>query len=500
MKIKLIYPPRHWTSTADKTTAINKGQHDLIPPLGIARLTSYLRANGYNVSQDDLDIRVYRYNEAHPSDSIDLSIFEDKGRVEAFLRGKEDQYLADTARKILDMTDCSSYDVYGFSLIANKVSVLGSSLVMSKLLKDEYDSTIVFGGLFGSYERILKSKVVDYIITFHGDLPLLKLCSKLGGENVTEEEIPGLVYLRDGRLEMNDPWYSKEKFFPLPTFDGLPVDMYAARFGDNGEKVLVLPYMFIDGCTMRCAFCVRSLAPYVNMNDVETVSQDLSYLSKKYKTRYFMFLNSNLNPTYDYADKLATRLISDDLGLLWSDCANMKHIDGKLLTKLKQAGAVRLVFGLESASPRMLKHIGKDISIKKAEQILKKSNDLGIWNEVELIVGMPTETDEDLKHTIDFINRNSRFVNFFYLNTYMLKDSLIRRSPGKYGIANIIPLEIGGSDVSMTPGFDEIDGLKWEDKVKQQERYFQIVSELIDPTDRGGSDIHSLFYAYSRLD
>jgi radical SAM superfamily enzyme YgiQ (UPF0313 family) len=53
-------------------------------------------------------------------------------------------------------------------------------------------------------------------------------------------------------------------------------------------------------------------------------------------------------------------------------------MDIKLLETLRDAGAARIVWGLETGSPRMLTYIQKNIKLSHVEACLKKSYELGI--------------------------------------------------------------------------------------------------------------------------
>jgi radical SAM superfamily enzyme YgiQ (UPF0313 family) len=71
-----------------------------------------------------------------------------------------------------------------------------------------------------------------------------------------------------------------------------------------------------------------------------------------------------------------------------------------LLAKLRRAGAIRPVWGLETASPRLQQLIHKGLDLKEVEQVLQWSHEAGIYNAVQIIAGLPTERDEDIEATV----------------------------------------------------------------------------------------------------
>ena len=51
--------------------------------------------------------------------------------------------------------------------------------------------------------------------------------------------------------------------------------------------------------------------------------------------------------------------------IMWSDL--FEEFDLPLLQKIRKSGAIRLVWGVESASPRMQAHINKGIKLDEAQ-------------------------------------------------------------------------------------------------------------------------------------
>lgn len=166
MKIKLFYSPRLY--------GIKKfgypGGHSLLPPLGIATLTSFLRKNKIEVDQDDLDIKVwYNNNTGNQFKKIDMSLFDDNKRILNFTKGGKDLSLENEAEKILNKTEYMGYDIIGFSVVDDhNFAALGSTIVLAKLLKEKTGATIVIGGLRPSREiheiSLINLDYIDFLI------------------------------------------------------------------------------------------------------------------------------------------------------------------------------------------------------------------------------------------------------------------------------------------------------------------------------------------------
>jgi radical SAM superfamily enzyme YgiQ (UPF0313 family) len=239
----------------------------------------------------------------------------------------------------------------------------------------------------------------------------------------------------------------------------------------------------------------------------DKVARAIKSLVERYETRYFMFADDLFNTSRKFAEDIADAFIDHKLDIMWSDCAYARDLDLPLLRKLRRAGAVRFVWGVESASLKLRKLVNKDISIEDVEQILKWSHEAGIYNSIEIIAGLPHEDDEDIEATVNFIRRNRQYVDQIFLNPFsMITGSLMHKNPEQYGLTNIQPVatiferkpdEVYSWIQRFT--FDEVNGLPWKEKVKQIELSYQRIHQVQLELEQGGHDIHELFQLFTKF-
>ncbi|MFH1849319.1 MAG: radical SAM protein [archaeon] len=520
MKIKLFFAPRLYSQEHGFGY---QGRSSCVPPLGLPMIKSYLESRGYQAEQDDLDIKAWNRNLT--AQKIDMRPFDDRERIGRYMECGKDPGLEKEARKILDMTDYRGFDVYGFSIADDhNFSAIGSTVVLSKIIKEETGGIIVVGGLRHT-RKIHETKLtdldyIDYLVledhvTFHRLLTNLRKGDEnerhwrhiASGKRRRMNCQSGGQLLRDdvdNRWDLGD----EESVLPVPDFRGLPLEKY--RTNDRASGVLIMPYSFAVGCNNGCAFCPNSYDPHFAEKSPASVVRDLSRLAKTCNTGFFLFMNTNINPSTGYCEALADRIIESKLNIKWMSCANLIHLNERLLEKLKRAGAIKLIFGLESASPHLLKYIRKGITTGRAESLLRCSHELGIWNEVELIAGLPHETDEDIQNTVDFIRRNNKYIDYFHLAKFILMDSAFTADPERFGMKNIRENMNGLRDMKhFYRSFDEIGGLAWQEKEKQIEESHRRISNAISwPGEgnafaeqsgyRGAEDTHLLFHLYGK--
>jgi radical SAM superfamily enzyme YgiQ (UPF0313 family) len=493
MKIKLLYLPRYSTSINDPQNKILSGL-PFLPPLGIATLTGFLKRHHMNVTQDDLLIKVAHFNSKSLDGKINLEIFNDEKRIERFIKNGYDPELEEEGEKILSLTKIKGFDVIGFSIYdTHNPSSAGVAMVLGKLIKEKYDITIVAGGRI--HEEVVKSLLTSRFIDYklEDEVSLLDFCKAFEDDSEINK-VRGIRFLsHQGNVVHSD---TRNEFqiitrpIPRPSFDGLPLRLYKPRipFEFSGEKfnykILVLPYIFVRNCPNGCAFCSLGVLPFYSAKKPEEVINDLRYLSKKYRTKYFFFINSSINPKRIYTEMLIREFKRNDLHIFWSDSANFHEMTKQLVNKLKEIGAVKLCFGIESASRRVLRFIDKPyFTIRYAEEILRKSYEVGIYNELDIICGFPYETTQDIKITLNFIKRNMKYIQDFSLFKFWL-DGKIKKYPERYGIRIRQKENERICRPSSQIAFDEITGLSWEEKVKQIEKHYGMLKMLHEEVNK----------------
>src|SRR3989344_3727419 len=85
-----------------------------------------------------------------------------------------------------------------------------------------------------------------------------------------------------------------------------------------------------------------------------------------------------------------------------NDLDRLPFVDRTLFEKMRESGCYKLAFGLESGTPRILRYIGKNDDLDKVRRVVGKCNDLGIETKGFFTIGYPTETEEDIRRTLDF--------------------------------------------------------------------------------------------------
>jgi anaerobic magnesium-protoporphyrin IX monomethyl ester cyclase len=107
----------------------------------------------------------------------------------------------------------------------------------------------------------------------------------------------------------------------------------------------------------------------------------------------------------------------------------------EFVSKLSRAGLSRLNFGIESGSNRILKKMRNMFNIEEAKEVLYRLNEHNVGFSVNIIVGFPGETLEDIEESRLFAEEMIALTDWVHINPCMVLDgSDLQRMPEKFDI------------------------------------------------------------------
>lgn len=383
--------------------------------------------------------------------------------IEAALDPKINFFLPFLKSRISYIARCAPCIV---GLSVNYCSQLAPAIAVSSLLRAMIDDVvIIFGGAFISAFRNRWSALmrlggfIDGLIPFEGEQPLLDLILSVR-ENRSIAEVPGLVHFTADKCLYNKPGEPPQEP-PLPDFDGLPVGKYLS-------PRLILPYSTSRGCYWnRCTFCTHHL-PYRKgghcRKSVERVVDELKYLSSKYGASDFYLVDEAL--PLATARGLADAVCKNSLGWRWFSEARFEPaLDGEMIDKLAKGGCIMLLFGLESAVPRVLRLMDKGTDPAVAARVLARCTRSGIRTFPMFFIGFPGETREEAKQTVEFVESNvDHITHAGFSNFRLFRGSRVFADPDAFGIT--IRDGIKGNTLSLHSEYDVVSGMSADEAVR----------------------------------
>jgi radical SAM superfamily enzyme YgiQ (UPF0313 family) len=102
-------------------------------------------------------------------------------------------------------------------------------------------------------------------------------------------------------------------------------------------------------------------------------------------------------------------MILKKMKVTWECESRIDGMSKELLVKMKQAGCVDLNLGVESGNAQVLRFLKKDITLDKVATVIEWCHDIGIHPIINMMIGLPNETDEDIEMSFDLIRKCKPF-------------------------------------------------------------------------------------------
>ncbi len=299
-------------------------------------------------------------------------------------------------------------DVFGINCSTH--TFLTAIEVLRKLRELLPDSKLVMGGIQATFAApvILRDyPFVDYIIKGEAEraFPQLLECIKDGK---SPAGVLGISYL-DGAGYVSKPSDLIEDLntLPFPSRDLLGELEYGYFHG----KVRLTFGKFTSisssrGCPFSCAYCscaAFSLRRW-RARSPENVVEELSTLqSEGYEV--CVFVDDTFTISAKRVEKICDLIQASGIKMRMYCEGRVDLAPYWLLKRMKDAGFDVIYFGVESASKRVLDYYQKTISAEQSARAIENAKKAGMIAIASFIVGAPIESSEDLRQTLDLIQK-----------------------------------------------------------------------------------------------
>jgi hopanoid biosynthesis associated radical SAM protein HpnJ len=218
------------------------------------------------------------------------------------------------------------------------------------------------------------------------------------------EDILGISYLRNGQVVHTADRPQIQDLDALPhVTDVYKRDLDVTRYN---VPFLLNPYVSLyttRGCPAQCTFCLwpQTLSGHPwRKRSTDDVASEMAKVKEYWPdVREFFFDDDTFNIQKARTIELCAKL--KPLGLTWS-CTSRVTTDYETLKAMKEAGCRLLIVGYESGDAQILKNIKKGATVERARQFTKDCHKLGLVIHGDFILGLPGETRETIRTTINF--------------------------------------------------------------------------------------------------
>ncbi len=246
------------------------------------------------------------------------------------------------------------------------------------------------------------SKAIDFVVRREFDYQVVDFAR---GKPLAE--IPGVSYRSNGSFVHNPDAPAIENLDELPWVTKVyQRDLDITRYNVPFLLNPFLAFYTSRGCPAMCTFC---LWPQTHSGhrwrkrSADDVANEVRFALETFPNLREIFFDDD---TFNY-QKARTIEICRKLKPLkatWS-CTSRVTTDYETLKEMKAAGCRLLVVGYESGDSQVLKNIKKGATVDMALRFTANAKKAGLASHGDFIVGLPGETRESLRNTVEFAKR-----------------------------------------------------------------------------------------------
>lgn len=292
---------------------------------------------------------------------------------------------------------------YELVILHTSAPTLRGDAQLAEALKSQKPGVLV--GLVGAHAAVLPEETLraSEAIDFVGRKEFDFTCHDVA-LGLPLAEVDGLSFRRDGEI-VHNPERAQ-----IADFDSLPsvMDVYARDLTIENYAIGYLRHPYVShytgrGCPAQCTFCLwpQTVGGHkYRAKSPGAVAREMAHAQRLFpQVKEFFFDDDTFTAYQPRAREIAKQL--GPLGLTWS-CNARANVNYETLKTMRDNGLRLLLVGYESGNQRILDNIKKGVRIEEAREFTRHCKDLGITIHGTFILGLPGETRETIRETIEF--------------------------------------------------------------------------------------------------
>ncbi|HXX93101.1 MAG TPA: radical SAM protein [Planctomycetota bacterium] len=377
MRVFLVHvrDPQFYAIPGKKRAKNGRLQIMGFPPIGIMSLSSVLKRAGHECVM---------FDQANPETPNEVIIKE-------ILRQKPD---------LVGLSFLSTTSYPYAKILARQIRSADSAV------------KIAFGGVFASLNaQLVKLQVpeVDFVCRGDGEQLILDLLERPNDPDT----ISGVTWQeKGGKLRHNpnrplprdlDQWpFPDRESIPLDFVESMPLDVPAVLSLDRFTTMQTS-----RGCPWPCVFCdipIFNEGKWRSRSPQHVIEEFKHLRDQGYGSVYFVDDHFLLQPKR--IEAICDGLIAMRNTIKYGLEGRVDSVAQHLFPKLARSGCRTIMFGIESGSQKILDRLKKEQTLEEIETAVTNAKRAGI--EIVhgfFVVGIPDETEADLRATFDFASR-----------------------------------------------------------------------------------------------
>jgi|TARA_B100002003_G_scaffold36282_1_gene31663 radical SAM superfamily enzyme YgiQ (UPF0313 family) len=267
------------------------------------------------------------------------------------------------------------------------------------------DAKLIWGGPHPTIipGDVINSPYADIVVRGEGEETLLRLTECLVNKK-NYDNIPGLTFKNNGKVHSS----ANNSPVDLNTTGNLPYHLLKMEKYPN--IIDKFEYISSKGCPHPCTFC-SDAANYGRgwrAKSSETVISELECIISAFRPKRITIQDANFFVSRKRVEEICRAIIKKDWNIDFYTCIRSDYVprySNEMMELIRKSGFKELAFGAESGSNRLLAYIKKQQKTDKMIKTVEQFKKFDIKPIISLMIGLPTETKEELNETIDLYDK-----------------------------------------------------------------------------------------------
>jgi radical SAM superfamily enzyme YgiQ (UPF0313 family) len=232
--------------------------------------------------------------------------------------------------------------------------------------------------------------------------------------SVNLQGIKGIAWRNKDEIMLNfpRPFIADLDDMPIPMHELLPLQSYRMPMIKGAFTFIVTS----RGCPAGCTYCIKHVSYQFStrIRSPKLIMEELWYLKKLGINNIHMYADL-FTVNRDQVIELVNLMIEENIQIKWTCNSRVDFVDEEMLNLMGKAGCRLISWGIESGNEQILKHARKGAYPDKAERALRWAKQAGIMNWGYFIIGLPGETEETIRETINFAKKLPLDIALFHV-------------------------------------------------------------------------------------
>src|SRR3989338_4224771 len=207
----------------------------------------------------------------------------------------------------------------------------------------------------------------DVVVYGEAEETFVDLCERVERKEPLDGCL-GIVHRKDGKIvkEPARPLIKDLDKLPYAARDIVDFNNYKKAHVERGLSrrfMNIMEFMATRGCPAKCIFCASGAnkPPTVRWRSIKHLLGEIDECVEKYGTNYVNFVDDTFtlkkNFVYEFCDAMKER------GLEWGCLTRVDCVAKEMLQRMVDSGCIRVSFGVETGSSRIMAMNGKAVTI-----------------------------------------------------------------------------------------------------------------------------------------